>query len=170
MQTHYTPTAAAGIVGISVSSLRNWCAQFADHLSPEAHPPTGQERKLSAQDLAILQRIKDLRAQGMETAAIKATLQTEDTTALQPYIDVAPQPPTAPAVTAVAPIEQPATEALQIAFTTITERIASIEQRIETRDKENASRITLFAMGVLTGVLLVVAALLLLYTGAWMAR
>jgi DNA-binding transcriptional MerR regulator len=165
MQTHYTPTAAAGIVGISVSSLRNWCAQFADHLSPEAHPPTGQERKLSAQDLAILQRIKDLRAQGMETAAIKATLQTEDTTALQPYIDVAPQPPTAPAVTAVAPIEQPATEALQIAFTTITDRITGIEQRIE-----NASRITLFAMGVLTGVLLVVAALLLLYTGAWMAR
>jgi hypothetical protein len=28
----------------------------------------------------------------------------------------------------------------------------------------------LFAMGVLTGVLLVVAALLLLYAGAWMGR
>lgn len=170
MPTHYTPTAAAGIVGISVSSLRNWCAQFADQLSPEAHPPTGHERKLSAQDVAILQRVKDLRAQGMETAAIKAVLQTEDTNALQPYIDVAPATPTAPAVTEVAPIEQAATEALQIAFTTITERITSIEQRIEARDKENASRITFFTMGVLTGVLLVVAALLLLYAGAWLAK
>ncbi len=170
MPTHYTPTAAAGIVGISVSSLRNWCAQFADHLSPDAHPPTGHERKLSAQDVAILQRVKDLRAQGMETAAIKAALQTEDTTALQPYIDLAPPTPTAPAVTAVAPTEQAATEALQIAFTTIADRITGIEQRIEARDKENASRITLFALGVLTGVLLVVAALLLLYAGAWMAN
>lgn len=170
MQTHYTPTAAAGIVGISVSSLRNWCVQFADHLSPESHPPAGHERKLSAQDLAILQRVKDLRAQGMDTTAIKTALQTEDTTALQPYIDVAPATPTAPAVAEVTPIEQPATEALQVAFTTITERIAGIEQRIEARDKENASRITLFAMGVLTGVLLVVAALLLLYAGAWMAQ
>lgn len=165
MQTHYTPTAAAGIVGISVSSLRNWCATFADHLSPDAHPAPGHERKLSAQDVAILQRVKDLRGQGMETAAIKTALQTEDTTALQPFIEavaapLAPTPPETP---------PQATEALRVVVA-MNERIQAIEQRIEERDKENASRLTLFALGVLTGVLLVVAALLLVYAGAWLGR
>lgn len=169
MQTHYTPTAAAGIVGISVSSLRNWCAQFADHLSPDAHPPTGHERKLSAQDLAILQRVKELRAQGMETAAIKGTLQTEDTTALQPYIDVAPQPPTAPAVSEATPQLQPATELLQTLQTLADERYSAVEQRIEAMERQQGDRLQWFIYGVVVGILLVIAAAGLLWLGM-MAR
>lgn len=165
MPTTYSPTAAAAIVGISVSSLRNWCAVFADHLSADAHPPPGMERKLSAQDVAILQRVRDLRGQGMTTEAIRAALQTEDTTTLQPHIDVvavpaAPMPTEAPQV---------AVEALQIVVA-MNERMTALESRLQSTETATAQRFTWFAYGVMVGVMLVAVAAGLLWLGLWLAR
>jgi len=165
MQNHYSPTAAAALVGISVSSLRNWCAQFGDHLSASAHPPPGKERQLSAADVAVLQRVRDLRAQGMTTEAIRAALQQEDLTTLQPVVDVAPTPP------AQAATEQPQAhaEALQI-VAAMNERQQAIEQRIAAVETATAQRMTWFAYGVLVGVALVAVAAGLVWLGLWLAR
>ena len=158
MQAHYTPTAAAALVGVSVSSLRNWCRDFADNLSEGASPPTGTERKLTAQDIAILQRVKDLRGQGMTTDDIKAALQTEDVTALQPpYIDVQPtaalQPtPPVKAAEGPQPIELYATVLQSVGA--LQARMDALQAQQDSQARAATGRVTLFAVGVLVGLVL----------------
>ena len=164
MQAHYTPTAAAALVGVSVSSLRNWCRDFADNLSEGARPPTGTERKLTAQDIAILQRVKELRAQGMATGEIKTTLQVEDTTDLQPYVDVAP---ITPAPVATTPTESPQSSELALQVVSIVnEQITAIQARIEGMERKQASTINTFLLGLVAGLLLALVAGVLFLLGA----
>ena len=63
MAVVYNVSQAAAIVGVSPSSLRNWCKQYAAHLSPSASPPAGSERVLTPADVATLQHIKAQRDQ-----------------------------------------------------------------------------------------------------------
>lgn len=153
MSTTYSPTAAAGLLGISVSSLRAWCAQFADVLSAGAAPGPGVERKLSEQDIAILLRVKDLRAQGMATEEIKATLQATDTASLQPYIDATA---TVPSTVVETPTEalQPAQGTMDIvaAFSAIQTQIQALQQAQGQAQREAAGRVTLLVGGILIGL------------------
>lgn len=157
MPTYHTPAAAAAIVGVSVSSMRNWCATFADYLSEGARPPAGTERKLIAQDIAILQRVKELRAQGMTTDEIKATLSTEDTSALQPYVDVVP---VSPALRTVDPTESPqqGPQSIEL-YATVLQSVGALQARMDALQAQQDSqaqaatgRVTLFAVGVLVGL------------------
>lgn len=169
MATTYNPTAAAAQLGISASSLRNWCRDFADLLSDGASPAPGSERKLTDQDIAILLRVKDLRAQGMDTSSIQKALQQEDTTTLHSYIDVAIPPVVeAPTTPVTNQLETPTTGQdaalfpVQIigALQSMQSQIDGIQQAQETARREAASRLTLLVGGVLIG--LGVAALLFL--------
>lgn len=156
---YHTPKAASTLVGVSVSSLRNYCATFKDFLSAEATPPSGVERRLSDRDVAILQRVAELRSQGMTTDDIKAALQTEDTTDLQPYVDVAP---VAPALQPVAPTESPQTGQNPIEIYAATlQAIGALQARMDALQAQQDSqaqaatgRVTLFAVGVLVGLVL----------------
>ena len=95
MPTVYNVSQAAAIVGVSPSSLRNWCKQYAAHLSASASPPAGSERVLSPADVATLQHIKaqrDLLKDYDQIVAELAAMPID--VAIAPYIDVqaTPQP------------------------------------------------------------------------------
>jgi DNA-binding transcriptional MerR regulator len=65
---------AASQLGISVHTVRRWCKDFAGHLSDGANPETGQTRRLSPQDIAVLGEVSQLRSDGLSTTAINARL------------------------------------------------------------------------------------------------
>lgn len=172
MPGHYTPTAAAALVGISTSTLRNYCTAFKVFLSPEASPAPGHERKLSDLDIAILQRVKELRAQGMDTAGIVDTLQTEDASTLQPYVDSVTTPQAT--VTPPEPPQQPPapTQAIEL-YGAILGHTAALQARMDalqaqqdSQAKAATGRVTLFAVGVLVGL----AVALIVVGVIWLGR
>ena len=162
---HRTKEAAA-IVQISPTSLRNWCATFAAFLSPGANPEPGIERLFSDHDLAILQRVKELRAQHLTYEAITSTLHSEDTESLQPYIELhpsTPEPETTPTPTLTpTPNALPAEYAIQI-VAELNQRFTVLHTEIETMKKDNASRFTHAAFGFIAGVFVCVFVLLVLW-------
>jgi DNA-binding transcriptional MerR regulator len=170
MPGHYTPTAAAAMIGISVSTLRNYCATFKSLLSPDAAPPAGTERRLTPADVATLQRVRELRDQGMApadiVATLQATLQTEGTDTLQPYIDtqLAPAPTPVPA-----PITAPTT-GLQTELQTIQRQIDTLEERRREDASQRTSMIVMFAAGMIAGLLLAIVGILLMSAGAGLFR
>lgn len=165
---YHTPKAAAALLDISVSSLRNYCATYKAFLSADASPAPGSERRLSDQDVAILQRVVELKRQGMTTDAIVEALQTEDTTTLQPYIDIQPtttspeplQPPT------VATLPADVLAAIQ---SIADDRYSQLQQRIEQMEGQQHDRMMVFVFGIGIGILLTLAAAGLVWLGL-MAR
>jgi len=165
MQPHYTPKAAAALLNISVSSLRNHCATFGNFLSADASPAPGIERKLSDHDIAVLQRIRELRATGLDTAGIIAALKTEDTTTLQPYIDAAIEPatpqealqlPTAPTLHA---------DVLLALQSLADERYSLLQKQIDATNAVQGDRLTWFAYGLLAGLLLALVGIGVVWLG-----
>lgn len=171
MPGHHTTKSAAALVGISVATLRNHTVTFSEYLSADASPPTGQERRLHNQDIAVLQRVVELRKQGMTTEAIKQTLQDEDISALVPYVDVVAT------VTTVEP--QQALEAPQQASmatvdaTVIVQALQAIQshqevvaQRMTDLEQVQVERFQTYIMGVLSGIIIVLVVLGILWLGA----
>lgn len=169
MPEYYTPTAAAGLIGISVSTLRNYCSQFKELLSPDASPPAGQERRLTPADVATLQRARELRNQGMAPAEIvttlRATLQMDDTGTLQPYIDAQV------ITTAPDPVESPtplAMNSLQTELQIIQRQINTLEAHRREDADYRVRMIWMFAAGVVAGLLLAAVAIIAINAGAWL--
>lgn len=153
---------AAAIVGIAPSTLRHWVKQFAAHMSDHATPPAGQERLLTDRDVAILQRVAELRAQHKPYADIAielATLPPDE--ALTPYIDVSPQDAPLPPDVALQTVAL-----VNTALGAFGERMS----KLEAAQKENASRIWYVLAGVVIGILLTVAAIVALQAGVWFGR
>lgn len=109
MPLAYNVSQAAAVIGASPSTVRNWCKQYAAHLSPGASPQAGAERILTPADVATLQHIKTQRDALKDYDMIVAELATMPPgAAIEPYIDVqatptppeAPQLPTAPTMPA----------------------------------------------------------------------
>lgn len=168
-QEYYSTVEAQPIVGLSLSSLRNYCEQFAPLLSADANPGLGIARRLTAQDVAILQRCKELRRMGQTVEQVIALIQAEDTTELAPYIDAAAtQAPTtaleAPQTTDVA---LHTAMLVNTALAAFGERMSKIEAMQEAQKIEHANRIWWILVGVVIGVLLTIAAILSLQSGAW---
>lgn len=159
--TLYNPAAAAAIIRISPSTLRNWIRQFAAHLSPTANPPPGAERVLTQRDVAILQRVKELRDQFKgydEIESILATMPAEE--AVTPYIDAGP------------PVIEVAPEPPRTADTTM-QVISYIDDRIEARYNTlqgqiddlktgQASRMAWFVYGFIAAFLFVAVIVLIM--------
>lgn len=158
----HRPTEAAALIQISPSSLRSWCSTFAQFLSAGANPGPGSERLLNDQDLAILQRVKELRDQHISYADITTRLQNEDTATLQPYIDVQPATPVQPPTEAPTGPTMPADYAIQI-MAGIDQRFNALQSRIEAQESKNASRLTHLAFGFIAGVLVCVFVLLVFW-------
>ncbi len=79
-----TPSQAAHLLKISVSSLRRYAADFADHLSPSAST-TERKRFYTHSDLALLARARDL-LRSHSASEVKKLLSSE-------VIDDKAQPP-----------------------------------------------------------------------------
>lgn len=164
MPTTYSPTAAAGLLGISVSSLRTWCAQFAVALSDGASPGPGVERKLNDTDIAILLRVKELRAQGMPTEAIVTALHGEDTASLQPYIDATATATTTLAESPTAPLQQPPAQLdIIAAFSAIQTQIQTLQTTQREDHQARAGQVTSYMLGLLSGLLLCVLIMLIVW-------
>ena len=147
----YNPASAARIVGVHPNSIRQWTATYASLLSDAAtHAP----RKLSAQDVAVLQAVKQLRDEGYDVDAIIYRLsQVPDSDLRQPTIDATgtPQQPTMADSTApLAIVDSVAAVAVQIA----SERLSQLDARLARLERQR-SIVAAAILGAVAGALLV---------------
>jgi DNA-binding transcriptional MerR regulator len=164
----YTPTAAAAIIGVSPSTLRNWAAQFSRFLSPGATPSAGADRVLTGADVAILQRVKELRERRLSYDDIAAELETMPAE-IAPYIDV--QPSAEPLQQPTAPL-QPVTgtdTALQV-LALVDNRYNEIQRQMEALRSAQVDRLTWFVWGFLCGLITVLIVLAILWASASLAQ
>ena len=168
----YTPHSAAQVVGIGVSTVRLWCREYAEFLSPLAAPAqAGQYRTLLESDIATLQLVKELRErEKLDTNGVRERLrQIPAGERSQPYIE-------APAAEQPAPSESPvaaqtARHAAQLpalrvdVSAAVDERLAAILETQETIAKDVASLRSerhgaiMLAVGVGIGVIVMLVAI-----------
>ncbi len=170
MPTAYTPTAAAAIIGVSPSTLRNWAAQFSRFLSPGATPSAGADRVLTGADVAILQRVKELRERRKSYEDIAVELEAMPTE-IAPYIDVDVQPSAEALQQPTAPL-QPVTgtdTALQV-LALVDNRYNEIQRQMEALRSAQVDRLTWFVWGFLCGLITVLIVLAILWASASLAQ
>lgn len=83
----FTPLAAAQVLGVNSHTVRRWCADHAQYLSPGASPAKGTARRLTPGDIEVLREVQRLRGEGLQTLAINerlAGLVFGDQTAIEP--------------------------------------------------------------------------------------
>lgn len=164
-----TPAQAARLLGVHANSVRSWCDEYADVLSESAR---SRPRLLLPSDVAVLQLVHSLRAEGLSRSAVLERLkQTPVADRTAPYIDAAPVPtetPTAPAVAPPVALDVSAAlvdmAALVDTRTTATqEAIARVDARLQRLETQRTLWIGV-AVGLVAGVVLgvIVAAVLLL--------
>jgi len=160
-ETYNPDQARALIPGVSASTIRNWCRDFAPMLSDGANPPTGRERRLTLDDIAKLQQVKALRDSGRRVEDIRALLQAAASanSPAQLTIDAVATSQAAQDATdnAHAPL------ALVAAHTTLQSRVDDLARHIERVEQSQRDRLNMFVTGVLVGgvVVLIVVALVL---------
>lgn len=82
----YTPHTAGEVVGVHSNTIRLWVTQYGVALSESARM---KPAKFTPADVAVFQRIKELRAAGLEPTDIVQRLQQTPKADLQrPYIEV----------------------------------------------------------------------------------
>ena len=89
-----TPAQVAALLGVHPNTVRAWCGEFADVLSDSAR---SRPRLLSPSDVAVLQLVAQLRAEGLTYSEVLQRLrETPRADIAQPYIDAAPAVPAQP--------------------------------------------------------------------------
>ena len=159
----HQPAHAAAVIGVGASTLRGWCSEFGTYLSPTANPAPGTPRRLTDRDIAVLQRVAELRNEHLTYADIHERLQGEDLAALEPFVDSDPPTETTPITYQASPgVAESHPIALQV-----VERLAMVESRLEGLQHGQAEKLTWFVWGVLAGVLGVLAVAALFAVGLW---
>ena len=136
----YAIGTAAVLVGkpgpaLPVTTIRNWTREYAPHLSADANPPTGTERRFSERDIAVLRLVHEWREQRISTADIHARLQD----ATIPIVEVVPvgesteSPPEAATIDSKplqlpTPVQNDIVVRLQ-GFETLERRVDKLEQQ-----------------------------------------
>ena len=168
----YTPHSAAQVVGIGVSTVRLWCREYAEFLSPLAAPAqAGQSRTLLESDIATLQLVKELRErEKLDTNGVRERLrQIPAGERSQPYIEAPIDDQPAPSESPVA-TQQPRHAAQLPALradvsAAVDERLAAILETQETIAKDVASLRSerhgaiMLAVGVGIGVIVMLVAI-----------
>lgn len=170
----HTPHQAAKACNVSVNTIRNWCKEYAAHLSAGAQPGGSGARLLTDRDLEVLRYVAQLRTENMTHEQVNQRLAEtkigETETLVQPTSDLQ-EPLQAPPM----PVQSPsdALQAYQAALAVMARmeaRHAELQSQIDTLDKRQAARINYIVMGVILGLLIAVVAVLAIYAGAWLAR
>ena len=60
-----TTTDVAKLLEVTAPTIRSYTRKFGQHLSPEATPPAGHQRRFTADDVAVLRAAKSLLAEGL---------------------------------------------------------------------------------------------------------
>lgn len=101
----YNPDQAVPLIGVAANTIRGWCKLYASELSPGANPPPGNERRLTQEDVAKLQRVKAWRDSRLPPQEIARLLQAAATADEQAHIviDAMPTPQEAQGETLLLP-------------------------------------------------------------------
>lgn len=162
----YTPTEAAGVIGISPNSLRNWCATFKEHLSEGATPAPGIDRILTDKDVGILQRVKEMRAEHRTYEFIKNELATMPVeTDLAPYIDATIEPATSPEPLQAPTVATLPLELVQALQSLADDRYSALQQQIDAIGAAQSNRMVWFMFGLLAGLLLAIVGIVVVWLG-----
>lgn len=88
----WNPDEAVPLVGKAANTIRGWCKLYASVLSAGANPPAGNERRLTREDIAKLQRVKQWRDERRPPQEITRLLQAaaNDLEAAHIVIDATP--------------------------------------------------------------------------------
>ncbi len=70
----YTAQQAAILFTVADVTIRTWCDEFAQHLSPTANPGTNRKRWLTSEDMTVFALISDLKKEGKTYQDIHAAL------------------------------------------------------------------------------------------------
>lgn len=70
----YTALQASTAFKIARETIRKWCMEFADYLSPTANPGKNRDRFFNDDDMKVLALISDMKATGRTYADIHAAL------------------------------------------------------------------------------------------------
>jgi DNA-binding transcriptional MerR regulator len=155
-QDKMIPADAAKEIGVSVHTIRRWCEWHAAALSAAANPPPGAPRQLTWHDIEIFKTVKDLRARGLQTQAINEqlagmTFATIESGEIEGLADSAPDEQL------LVPMPQtPSGDAQALML-----MMQTLSQRVETLDKNNRESRTAFFFGVVVGVFLMFAFILI---------
>lgn len=71
---HYSPAQVAKLLNVHSNTVRLWCRDFTEFLSPTANPPAGTYRQFTANDLAVFTHIADLSRLKMPLPVIRNAL------------------------------------------------------------------------------------------------
>lgn len=167
-----TPSQAAKLLGVHVNTVRLWTGEYADVLSESARR---RPRLLTVHDVAVLQLVHSLRAEGLSRSAVLERLrQTPTADIQQPYIDAvqalpaeATETPTAPTMAQLVPVDVSALmtdlAVLVDSRATVTqEAIARVDERLRRLETQRTLWIGV-AVGLVAGLVLgvILAAVLL---------
>lgn len=153
----YTPAQVARLVGVSVQSIRNWSRDYAVLLSDQATGTAGV-RQFNEEDVETLRTVATLRKTGLPPAEIIRRVQEGSA---PPIVDAAVSP-LQPTLQSPTPSPQEAPQApemalmvLHTAHNALQGRLEALEARLDRQAAEARTRAGMFAVGVLTGVFLV---------------
>jgi len=122
----YSALQVARSAGISVSSVRGWCKDFADYLSPEANPEPGKVRVFNDDDLSVYVTVATLRKQQLSYDEIREKLESGERAEPLPQPD---QP--GPETVQDTPGASMATEAYTAALTLYEARTNAVESKVD---------------------------------------
>lgn len=163
----YTVKEVGEAVGVSASSIRAWCAEFRDNLSPGATPANGQTRQFTAADVATLQQVRQLRSQGLTYDQIisRLAMDPDDLPDHHTIFVAGPDPlPTALQTAQDSPTDVTALTAALHLLRAVDERTAPLQARLDALQTQQATKLTWLVVGFILGLLaaLVAAGLLAL--------
>ena len=167
-----TPSQVAALLGVHPNSVRSWCDEYGAMLSESAR---SRPRLLQPQDVAVLQLVHSLRAEGLSRSAVLERLrQTPTADIQQPWLDAAPavteatETPVAPPVAQLVPVDVSAVlvdlAALVDSRATATqEAVSRVDERLRRLETQRSVWLGV-AVGVAVGLVLgvILAAVLLL--------
>ena len=172
-ESYYNPDQASPLIGVSASTLRNWCKTYADELSEGANPPIGTERRLTQQDVAKLQQVKVWRDNRMSTQEIKRLLQAAaSANEPAPLIVNAPQSPQTtqgarsddlPLAIVLSSIEK-RYDATDAHLATTDARLATLEKAIAAVEQRQGEKHSALVTGIVIGAAIVVVVFALVLT------
>lgn len=141
-----SPAQAAVIIGVHSNTIRSWTREYGDVLSDSSR---GRPRLLTPRDVALLQLVTHLRAEGLAPDIVLERLrQVPDTAIQQPYIDI-----TAPTVEDSTLPTAPATVDTSIFLREIAALVDTRTSKLDARLRVLESRRDLW-LGILIGLFL----------------
>ena len=160
------PADIAKECGVSVGTVRNWCADYAEFLSPRANPNDGN-RLLNERDLEICRYIAGLRKEGMSKPQI--ILRLRETS----FGHVDTEQPIANPIEPLQSQQESLQEGLQqapgviVALEAMQRQIDAIQQAAQQADRRRFDPVTSIGLGFVGGLLFCAILIMLawLYSG-----